>query len=70
MVDNRVLQILDLLAEVYDPIVHKFFDMDSLEMLDEKIEVLTKLKHGVQPIDIPNYYDILELYPIEKEHWD
>ena len=54
MVDNRVLQILDLLAEVYDPIVHKFFDMDSLEMLDEKIEVLTKLKHGVQPIDIPN----------------
>lgn len=68
--DTRIIQILDLLAEVNDDLVHKFFDLDSYKMLDEKIDVLTKLKNGVKPIDIPNYYDILELYPEDGVLWD
>lgn len=68
--DTRLIQILDLLAEVNDDLVHKFFDLDSYKMLDEKIDVLTKLKNGVKPIDIPNYYDILELYPEDGVLWD
>lgn len=68
--DTRLITILDLLAEVNDDLVHKFFDYDSFKLLDEKIDVLTKLKNGVKPVDIPNYYDILELYPKDGEHWD
>ena len=39
-------------------------------MLDEKIEVLTALKEGRKPSEIPKYYDILELYPEEGAQWD
>lgn len=63
-------KIFSLLLEVNDPIVGKFFDQDSEKMLDEKIEVLTALKEGRKPSDIPKYYDILELYPEEGAQWD
>ena len=60
-----------MLIEVSDLIVNKFFDSDSNEMLDEKIEVLEKLKEGISPSEIPNYYKILELYPKDTESvWD
>jgi hypothetical protein len=39
-------------------------------LLDEKIEVLTALKEGKHISDIPNFYDILELYPKKGTHWD
>lgn len=52
----------------------KFLDVESDKMLDEKIEVLTKLSSGVPPAEIPNYYDILELYPKKEDSkhimWD
>lgn len=65
------LKINKLLIEVSDLIVNKFFDSDSDKMLDEKIEVLEKLKQGIPPADIPNYYKILELYPEDTEStWD
>lgn len=65
------LKINNLLIEVSDLIVNKFFDSDSDKMLDEKIEVLEKLKQGIPPADIPNYYKILELYPEDTEStWD
>ena len=43
-----------------------FFDVDSEELLDEKIEVLTKLKNGITPDKIDNYYKILKLYPKDE----
>lgn len=67
---EKHLKINRLLVEVSDLIVNKFFDLDSDEMLDEKIEVLEKLKAGVPPSKIPNYYKILELYPKNGEIWD
>ena len=52
----------------------QFLDLDSDKLLDEKIEVLTALKEGKQIADIPNFYDILELYPKGEDgtdtHWD
>lgn len=63
-------KIFSLLLEVNDPLVGKFFDQDSEKMLDEKIEVLTALKEGRKPSEIPKYYDILELYPEEGVQWD
>ena len=44
----------------------QYFDTNSLKLIDEKIEVLTALRNGATISDIPNYYNILELYP--KSH--
>ena len=58
-----------LLAEVSDVLVDRFFDADSEELLDEKIEVLTALKDGKPPDQIPNYYSVLENFSPDQ-HWD
>lgn len=61
----------DLFMEVeFPPMLTQFFDVDSDDLLDEKIEVLTALKEGKQIADIPNFYDILEHYPKDGTHWD
>ena len=67
---EKMIQVMELYAEVDDLLVHKFFDLDSEEQSDLKIEVLTKLKNGVPPCDIPEYYSILELYPTDNAMWD
>ena len=68
MTDKGVRQVF---SEVdFPPTMIQFFDLDSDELLDEKIRVLTALKDGKQIADIPNFYDILELYPKDGEHWD
>lgn len=67
---EKKIRILDLLFEVDDHIFKQFFDIDSEDMLDEKIAVLEKLADGVAPADIPDYYKVLELYPKEGEIWD
>lgn len=61
----------DLLMEVmFPPMLQQFFDLDSDELLDEKIEVLTLLKAGKEISEIPKFYDVLELYPQDDTHWD
>lgn len=60
----------DLLMKVSFVPLEQFFDSDSNMLLDEKIEVLTALKEGKHVSDIPNFYDILELYPKKGTHWD
>ncbi len=70
--NEKMMQVMELYAEVMyiDELVAKFFDLDSEEQLDLKIEVLTQLKNGVPPKDIPEYYSILELYPADDVIWD
>ena len=65
--EDKKLQILELLSQVYDPML-EFFNVDSDKMLDEKIKVLTDLKNGKSISEIPNFYDILEDYP--EGIWD
>ena len=48
----------------------KYFDYDSYELLDLKIEVLTALKEGKVIAQIPRFYDIFELLPPEGQIWD
>ena len=69
---EKIMQIMELYAEVSvnDRLVSQFFDLDSEKMLDQKISVLTQLKNGVPPKDIPEYYSILELYPADDAMWD
>lgn len=71
MIEKKI-QIMELHAEVMvnDRLVAKFFDLGSNEKLDLKIKVLTQLKNGVPPKDIPEYYSILELYPEDDAMWD
>ncbi len=58
-------------CESFPQNMRQFFDDDSDNLLDEKIEVLTALKDGKTISEIPNFYDILELYPKGNEtHWD
>lgn len=61
---------MELFPQVKDPMIHTFFDINSEELLDEKIEVLTALIEGKTPSEIPKYYDILELKPDDESHWD
>jgi hypothetical protein len=65
--EEKKIKIMQLLSEIYEPML-EFFDVDSDKMLDEKIKVLTDLKNGKSISDIPNFYDILELYP--NDMWD
>lgn len=66
---EKHIKIHELLLNVDDMLVSKFFDLESEELLDEKIDVLTKLSKGIPPKDIENYYKVLELYP-KNEIWD
>ena len=47
----------------------KYFNLDSDDLLDEKIEVLTALKEGKCIEEIPNFYKVLEDLPV-GQHWD
>lgn len=67
---EKVIRIMDLLFEIDDVVFKKFFDIESTEMLDKKISVLEKLASGTVPADIPEYYEVLELYPKQGEIWD
>lgn len=72
--EKKYLKIIERYSEVDDYLIHKFFDLDSYEMLDEKLEVLEDLINGKNPKEIPNYYKILEKYPKNENNnnieWD
>lgn len=62
-VEKKHFEMLQLSIKVRDYVFNKFFDIESMEMLDEKIEVMKQIIDG-RPIDeIKNYYKVLELYP-------
>lgn len=66
---KKLMKVHQLLTEVSDVLVDRFFDLDSENLLDEKIEVLTALKNGKKPEEIPKYYAILEKFTPDQ-HWD
>jgi hypothetical protein len=66
---EKTEKIFELFLQCDDELVHKFMDLDSNELLDEKIEVLTALVNGEAPADIPHYYDVLEKMP-KTGNWD
>ena len=67
---EKSVKVHQLFFEVeFPPMLSQFFDLDSDELLDEKIEVLTALKDGKPPDQIPNYYSVLENFSPDQ-HWD
>lgn len=69
---NKKIKINMLIVNGRDNLVHKFFDDESDEMLDLKIDVLTKLATGKRnEVSNEDYYKILELYPKDESIlWD
>ena len=59
--------IIDLLMQINDPILLEFFDIESDEMLDEKIEILKRCANGENIMEIGIH--ILEKMP-NGERWD
>lgn len=66
--EEKKLQIMDLLKYAVGIQEIKYFNLDSNELLDEKIEVLTQIKEGKTIAEIPYFYKVLEDIP--KEMWD
>ena len=69
---DKMNKIMELWTEVSfnNNLVRDFFDLSSDKMLDKKIEVLTALKNGKAPSDIPHFYEVLEEYPQENNvYW-
>lgn len=67
--EEKKLQIMDLLSYSIGIPEMKYFNLDSDELLDEKIEVLTQIKEGKNIAEIPNFYKVLENLP-EDDMWD
>lgn len=58
-------EIFELVDEIHHPTLLKYFDFESDEMLDKKLDVLRQMKKGKSLDDIDGGWDILELYPKE-----
>ncbi len=67
--EEKKIQIMDLLSYTIGIPEMKYFNLDSDELLDEKIEVLTQIKEGKTIAEIPNFYKVLEDLP-EDDMWD
>lgn len=67
--EEKKIQITDLLSYAIGIPEMKYFNLDSDELLDEKIEVLTQIKEGKTIAEIPNFYKVLEDLP-EDDMWD
>lgn len=67
--EEKLIKVHELYLEVFMEPELKYFDTESEELLDEKIEVLTALKEGKTISEIPGFYDVLELMPKEGI-WD
>ncbi len=74
--DMDELDLLDKRVEVLDMFLHarlgriaRYFDLDSTELLDEKIRVLGEVIDGKHFDEIEGFMDIFELLPKEG-FWD
>ena len=56
-VEEKKVKIFDLLSSAIGIPEMRYFNVDSDEMLDDKIEVLTQLKEGKPISEIPNFYE-------------
>lgn len=66
---EKHIKIMDLFSYAIGIPEMRWFNLDSDELLDEKIEVLTQIKEGKTIAEIPNFYRVLEDLP-EDGMWD
>ena len=59
--EDKKGEIIRLLMEINDPVLFEFFDIESEEMLDEKISILQRCANGENIMEIGVH--ILEKMP-------
>lgn len=69
LIIEKQMKIMELMPYALDFFEMKFFDIESVNLLDEKIEVLEAIKEGKTISEIPKFYDVLELMP-KDGIWD
>lgn len=65
--EDKKGEIISLLMQINDPVLLEFFDIESNEMLDEKIEILQRCANGENIMGIGLH--ILEKMP-KDGIWD
>ena len=65
--EDKKGKIIELLMQINDPVLLEFFDIESDEMLDEKIEILERCVNGENIMEIGVH--ILEKMP-KQGIWD
>jgi hypothetical protein len=65
--EDKKGEIINLLMQIHDPVLLEFFDIESNEMLDEKIAILQRCANGENIMEIGLH--ILEKMP-ESGIWD
>lgn len=65
--EDKKGEIINLLMQINDPVLLEFFDIESNEMLDEKIAILQRCANGENIMEIGLH--ILEKMP-ESGIWD
>lgn len=65
--EDKKGEIISLLMQIHDPVLLEFFDIESDEMLDEKIEILQRCANGENIMEIGIH--ILEKMPKDGA-WD
>lgn len=65
--EDKKGKIIELLMQINDPVLLEFFDIESDEMLDEKIEILQRCANGENIMEIGVH--ILEKMP-KTGIWD
>lgn len=68
--EEKLMKIMRLLSYAISIPEMVYFDVDSEELLDEKIEVLEQIKDGKKIQDIPHFYEVLEKLPGKGSLWD
>lgn len=68
---DKKSKLMELCYAALPAMMVKFFDADSDENLDEKLEVLTRLADRTITLDdVPDLKKILELMPDDGQIWD
>lgn len=65
--EEKKKKIKTLFDQVNDYFIKEYFDVDSDNDLDVKIEVLEDLLAGKKPYEIARYDDVLEKYPEHEQ---
>ena len=68
--EEKLMKIMRLLSYAISIPEMVYFDVDSEELLDEKIKVLEQIKDGKKIQDIPHFYEVLEKLPGNGSLWD
>lgn len=67
---DKMTEVASLFMQARLGRIGAYFDLDSTEMLDDKIRILREYIDGKAPDEIDGFYTIFELLPPDGDIWD